>query len=59
MYAQVNRDKKRSSHSQPDHHDHQDNYSDHARHWAVQDNQAAALETSGASQPSAGDSWVW
>jgi len=56
VYAQVNRDKKRSSHSNPaDQSDPAADYSEHNRHWAVQDN--SALENSG-SQPPAGDSWV-
>lgn len=56
VYAQVNRDKKRSrgpGDSNPDHSD----YSDHAHHWTVQDGAGHTLDQGGA-QPAAGDSWV-
>jgi len=55
VYAQVNRDKKRSRgpDSNADHSD----YSDHAHHWTVQDNSGHTLDSGGA-QPPAGDSWV-
>ena len=48
MYAQVNRDKKRSrgAGGEPGQFDGQD-YSDHAHHWAVQDNSGQTLDTSG------------
>jgi len=63
VYAQVNRDKKRSrgAGGEGGQFDAQD-YSDHAHHWAVQDNSGQNLDTSGGDrsqqQPPAGDSWV-
>ena len=61
VYAQVNRDKKRSrgAGGEGGQFDAQD-YSDHAHHWAVQDNSGQNLDTSGGDrnqqQPPAGDS---
>jgi len=63
VYAQVNRDKKRSrgAGGEGGQFDNQD-YSEHAHHWAVQDTSGNTLDTSGGDrsqqQPPAGDSWV-
>jgi len=54
VYAQVNRDKKRTSRGPGD----QENsdYSD--RHWGTQETARQVQHNNGAAQPPAGDSWV-
>ena len=64
VYAQVNRDKKRSRGGVGPGDVSGYDYSEHAHHWMVQDNGGAVLDTSHGSAPAAnnsqgGDSWVW
>lgn len=63
VYAQVNRDKKRSRGGVGPGDVSGYDYSEHAHHWMVQDNGGAVLDTSHGSAPAAnnsqgGDSWV-
>ena len=62
MYAQVNREKKRSRGAGGDQGQFDGgDYSDHAHHWTVTDSGGQTLDTSGdrnQQQPPAGDSWV-
>jgi len=58
VYAQVNRDKKRSRGGEMGG---VGDYTDHAHHWVVHDNNGAVLDGQGGAQhqqPQGGDSWV-
>ena len=59
VYAQVNRDKKRSRGGEMG--GGAGDYGEHAHHWVVHDNNGAVLDGQGGGQhqpPQGGDSWV-